>query len=178
MKPKITSPFKPSQALSYKPFMSGSKDEAFTFQQSPSSRSGAQDENVPLNATPVLNSFDPLTPIYSDQEGNVIAIKKYSPPLITRIEKEKLDEIEGNKKRSIHAKTQTDDIKNQQQLVAARPIPLTNVSSKRQSSVTARLGEDDQGLLSDQVSCVNPTEDYKDATHPSEQNIVVRSTAM
>ena len=48
----------------------------------------------------MLNSFDPLTPIYSDQDGNVIAIKKYSPPLITRIEKEKLDEIEGKKKAS------------------------------------------------------------------------------
>ena len=66
-----------------------------------------------MNATPVLNSFDPLTPIYSDQDGNVIAIKKYSPPLITRIEKEKLDEIEGIKKKGAQLKNQNEEEKNQ-----------------------------------------------------------------
>ena len=162
--------------MNKKPFLSGNKEEALTFAQSPSSRSGVQDENLPLNATPVLNSFDPLTPIYSDQDGNVIAIKKYSPPLITRIEKEKLDEIEGIKKKGTQIKNQNEEDKIQ---TATRAIPLTHhVASKRQSSVTARLGEDDHGILSELEIGQNPGEDYKDATHPNEQNIIVRSTAI
>ena len=85
---------------------------------------------MPLNATPVLNSFDPLTPIYSDQDGNVIAIKKYSPPSITRIEKEKLDEIEGNKKKSIQPKNPNAQDKTLS--TSTRAIPLTHhVGSKR-----------------------------------------------
>ena len=66
------------------------------------------DESIPANATPVLNASDPLTPIYSDKDGNIIAVKRYSPPIIASIEKEELAEIEGGKRKTNVSRTQED----------------------------------------------------------------------
>ena len=36
-----------------------------------------------------------------DQDGNIIAVKRYSPPVIASIEKKDLAEIEGSKKKPV-----------------------------------------------------------------------------
>ena len=136
------------------------------------------DESPPANATPVLNSSDPLTPIYSDKDGNIIAVKRYSPPMIASIEKKQLEEIEGSKKKSSVGRISdlSGNINILEVPANTRIVPLKQLAQKRQSSVTARLGDDDQNEpASRPMSREIPGDDYADATPPNNANIIVRS---
>ena len=182
-RPKVVSPFKTGPAPQQPIVWSGALEDrqhTFKLSQSPPSwrTAGAYDESPPPNASPVLNAAGPLTPIYSDKDGNIIAVKRYSPPVIASIDKTDLEEMERSRKKPVggRAKEGEDGFRLLDVPTSTRIVPLTQLAQKRQSSVTARLGDDASQNDQDRpVSRGILGEDYADAATPSNANIIVRS---
>ena len=78
----------------------------------------------------MLNASDPLTPIYSDKDGNIIAVKRYSPPIINSIEKKELEEIEGSKRKSNISRV-NEEVNILEVPVNTRIVPLKQLAQKR-----------------------------------------------
>ena len=92
-----------------------------------------EESPCPVSATPVLNASDALTPIYSDGDGNIIAVKRYSPPVITSIEKKDLEEIEGGRKKPAAGKVSEGelDARFPDAPSNTRIVPLKQLAQKR-----------------------------------------------
>lgn len=104
-------------------------------------------------------------------------MQRYSPPVIASIDRTDLEEIEGGRKKPAASKTKEEagagllDVP-----PSTRIVPLTQLAQKRQSSVTARLGDDvSQNDQDRPVSRGILGEDYADARTPNNANIIVRS---
>lgn len=104
-------------------------------------------------------------------------MQRYSPPVIASIDRTDLEEMEGGRKKPAASKTKEETGAGLLDVPpSTRIVPLTQLAQKRQSSVTARLGDDVSQNDQDRPASRGILgEDYADARTPNNANIIVRS---